>query len=100
MRLMIRSASHNRVKLEGTGDPQEVCAAAGGALAEAPVDLAFVGIGENRHLAFNDPPTDFETERPFLVVDLDERCRRQQAGEGWFATVGDVPKRAISMSVV
>jgi glucosamine-6-phosphate deaminase len=71
----------------------------GRALAAAPVDLAFVGIGENGHLAFNDPPADFETARPYLVVTLDEACRRQQVGEGWFASIGDVPAQAISMSV-
>ena len=64
-----------------------------------PIDVAFVGIGENAHLAFNDPPADFETTEPYLVVTLDEACRRQQVGEGWFATLGDVPTRALSMSV-
>jgi glucosamine-6-phosphate deaminase len=64
-----------------------------------PIDAAFVGIGENGHLAFNDPPADFETEEPYLVVSLDEACRRQQLGEGWFAGLEDVPRRAISMSV-
>ena len=61
--------------------------------------MAFVGIGENGHLAFNDPPADFETEHPYLIVTLDEACRRQQVGEGWFASVADVPSQAISMSV-
>jgi len=64
-----------------------------------PVDLACVGIGENGHLAFNDPPADFETEDAYLVVRLDEACRRQQVGEGWFATLGDVPRLALSMSI-
>lgn len=68
-------------------------------LEEAPIDVACVGIGENGHLAFNDPPADFETGASFLVVDLDEACRRQQVGEGWFATVDDVPKQALSMSI-
>ena len=63
------------------------------------IDAAFVGIGENGHLAFNDPPADFETEEPYLVVTLDEACRRQQLGEGWFAGLQDVPQQAISMSV-
>jgi glucosamine-6-phosphate deaminase len=71
----------------------------GRALASAPIDVAFVGIGENGHLAFNDPPADFETEEPYLVVTLDDRCRQQQVGEGWFARVDDVPRQAISMSV-
>jgi glucosamine-6-phosphate deaminase len=64
-----------------------------------PVDVAFIGIGENGHLAFNDPPADFETEKPYLIVRLDEACRCQQMGEGWFATLEDVPRRAISMSI-
>lgn len=85
--------------LHGDLDPATVIREAGAALASAPIDVAFVGIGENGHLAFNDPPADFETEEPYLVVDLDEACRRQQMGEGWFATLEDVPKRAISMSI-
>jgi len=67
-------------------------------LTSAPIDLAFVGIGENGHLAFNDPPADFETEDPYLIVELDEPCRRQQVGEGWFKDISQVPTRAISMS--
>jgi glucosamine-6-phosphate deaminase len=63
------------------------------------IDVAFIGIGENGHLAFNDPPADFETSEPYIVVMLDEACRRQQLGEGWFATLDDVPKQAISMSI-
>lgn len=66
---------------------------------EAPIDVAFAGIGENGHLAFNDPPADFETATPYIVVELDEACRRQQFGEGWFSSLADVPKTAISMSV-
>ena len=85
--------------LHGDLDPTTVIREAGAALASAPIDVAFVGIGENGHLAFNDPPADFETEEPYLVVDLDEACRRQQMGEGWFATFEDVPKHAISMSI-
>ena len=64
-----------------------------------PVDVAFVGIGENSHLAFNDPPADFSTEQPYMIVTLDDACRRQQVGEGWFASIDEVPARAISMSV-
>ena len=63
------------------------------------IDIAFVGIGENGHLAFNDPPADFEEEKPYIVVALDEKCKKQQMGEGWFKTIDDVPKQAISMSV-
>jgi glucosamine-6-phosphate deaminase len=68
-------------------------------VAEAPVDVAFVGIGENGHLAFNDPPADFETEEPYVIVNLDERCRMQQVGEGWYKSLAEVPKRAFSMSI-
>lgn len=68
-------------------------------ISEKPIDVAFVGIGENGHLAFNDPPADFDTEEPYIVVDLDDACRQQQLGEGWFPTFDDVPKQAISMSI-
>ncbi len=78
--------------------PQGVCERLGKLIQSHPIDVAFVGIGENGHLAFNDPPADFETETPYLIVDLDDACRRQQAGEGWFASLEDVPTRAISMS--
>lgn len=70
-----------------------------GLIAARPVDAAFVGIGENGHLAFNDPPADFAIEDPYILVDLDEACRRQQLGEGWFPTLEDVPARAVSMSI-
>lgn len=85
--------------LKGDADPAETIRVVGQALLSAPIDLAFVGIGENGHLAFNDPPADFESEEPYLLVELDEICRRQQMGEGWFHTLQEVPKRAISMSV-
>ena len=85
--------------LDGERDAAKVAAEAGRAIAAAPVDIAFVGIGENGHLAFNDPPADFATEEPYLIVTLDEACRHQQVGEGWFASVADVPSQAISMSV-
>ena len=85
--------------LDGQADPHEVCRNIGELLNAAPIDVAFVGIGENGHLAFNDPPADFETEEPYIVVNLDEACRRQQVGEGWFAIIDEVPKQAISMTV-
>lgn len=69
------------------------------AIAAATIDVAFIGIGENGHIAFNDPPADFATETPFIVVNLDEACRRQQIGEGWFVSIDAVPRQAISMSV-
>jgi glucosamine-6-phosphate deaminase len=85
--------------LDGDGDAAAVVRDAGEALASAPIDIAFLGIGENGHLAFNDPPADFETEEPYLIVNLDEACRRQQVGEAWFSDITQVPQRAISMSV-
>jgi len=80
-------------------DANGVAERVGRELARAPIDIAFVGIGENGHLAFNDPPADFETERPYVIVALDDACRRQQVGEGWFASIADVPSHAVSMSV-
>ena len=85
--------------LDGESDPLRVADEAGREISRAPIDVAFVGIGENGHLAFNDPPADFGTDRPYLIVDLDDACRRQQVGEGWFASGDEVPLRAISMSV-
>lgn len=98
-RLIEPTGMENYHLLDGEADPQEVCRRVGAAISSAPIDVAFVGIGENGHLAFNDPPADFETEEPYIVVNLDEACRRQQVGEGWFAGLADVPQQAISMSV-
>ena len=81
-----------------TADPSEVVKRVGKELASMPVDIAFLGIGENGHIAFNDPPADFETEEPYIIVNLDEACRQQQVGEAWFADISQVPQRAISMS--
>lgn len=80
-------------------DPSRVAERVGSELGKRPVDIAFLGIGENGHIAFNDPPADFQTEQPYIVVNLDEVCRRQQVGEAWFADISQVPKQAISMSV-
>jgi glucosamine-6-phosphate deaminase len=85
--------------LDGEVDPQEVINKVGQVLTVAPVDVAFVGVGENGHLAFNDPPADFETEEPYIVVRLDPACRRQQVGEGWFSSLDQVPQEAISMTI-
>ena len=85
--------------LDGERDAAAVADRAGRAIAERPIDVAFVGIGENGHLAFNDPPADFTTDRPYLIVTLDAACRRQQVGEGWFASIDEVPSQAISMSI-
>jgi len=82
-----------------TGSPETECERVGALIRQNPIDVACVGIGENGHLAFNDPPADFETDAPYLVVALDQKCREQQMGEGWFKRMDDVPARAISMSV-
>ena len=86
--------------LDGEADePQAECGRLNRIISQHQIDVAFVGIGENGHLAFNDPPADFETEDPYILVELDEACRLQQVGEGWFAGIDDVPTQAISMSI-
>ena len=80
-------------------DGEAECGRLANLIRKHPVDVALVGIGENGHLAFNDPPADFVTEQPYIIVSLDEACRRQQLGEGWFHTFDDVPKQAITMSI-
>ena len=85
--------------LNALADPAAECRRVGEIIRRHPIDVAFIGIGENGHLAFNDPPADFETEEPFILVTLDEECRQQQFGEGWFASQDDVPRKAISMSI-
>jgi glucosamine-6-phosphate deaminase len=85
--------------LKGDANPEEVMHLASEAIMQSPIDVAFVGIGENGHLAFNDPPADFQTGDPYIIVQLDEACRRQQVAEGWFENISAVPERAISMSV-
>ena len=85
--------------LDGEEDADAECRRASDLIEQTSIDVAFVGIGENGHLAFNDPPADFETDQPYLTVDLDDACRQQQFGEGWFPTLDAVPRQAISMSV-
>src|SRR5690606_30438255 len=85
--------------INGEVDPEEECRRLGALIAKHPIDVALVGIGENGHLAFNDPPADFDTEAPFLVVNLDRPCRLQQLNEGWFKNLEEVPLQAISMSI-
>ena len=85
--------------VNGERDPAGECRRLGTIIQEHAIDVAFIGIGENGHLAFNDPPADFETNDPYIVVDLDDACRRQQLGEGWFPNLEDVPRQAISMSI-
>jgi glucosamine-6-phosphate deaminase len=97
---LIRKTGMTRYHLlDGEHDAARVAEQVGQEIGRAPIDVAFVGIGENGHLAFNDPPADFTTDRPYLIVTLDLACRRQQVGEGWFASVAEVPTQAISMSV-
>ncbi|HZS57192.1 MAG TPA: glucosamine-6-phosphate deaminase [Bryobacteraceae bacterium] len=98
-RIADRLGIRNVHLLDGLRDPQEMARDMSGALASAPVQLAFCGIGENGHLAFNDPPADFEAREPYIVVELDEACRKQQVGEGWFRSLDEVPKQAISISI-
>jgi glucosamine-6-phosphate deaminase len=101
LELFIKKTSIARYHLlDGdTGDPESVARNVGKELASAPVDVEFLGIGENGHVAFNDPPANFETEEPYIVVNLDEACRQQQVGEAWFANIAQVPTKALSMSV-
>lgn len=101
--LMEQLVGKTRIKryhlLDGDApDPGVVVRDVGKELVSAPIDVAFLGIGENGHIAFNDPPADFETEQPYIIVNLDEACRQQQVGEAWFANLSQVPKQAISMS--
>jgi len=85
--------------ISGEGDPAKECERVGALIKQHPIDVCFAGVGENAHLAFNDPPADFTTKQPYLVVNLDEACRRQQFGEGWFPSLDAVPSQAISMSI-
>ena len=80
-------------------DTAAECARLEAAIREKPVDLACIGIGENGHIAFNDPPADFETKAAYAVVALDEVCRLQQVGEGWYPNLDAVPTHAFSMTV-
>jgi len=80
-------------------DPCAECQRLGERIRAESVCVAFLGIGENGHLAFNDPPADFETDEPYLVVELDQTCRHQQVGEGWFGSLDEVPREAISMGI-
>ncbi len=97
--LVEKTGIRNYHLLEGdAADPSAAVREVGAQLASAPVDIAFLGIGENGHIAFNDPPADFNTEDPYIIVELDEACRMQQVGEAWFSDISQVPKRAISMS--
>ncbi|MBW2981620.1 glucosamine-6-phosphate deaminase [Candidatus Woesearchaeota archaeon] len=80
-------------------DPKKECERLGKLIKGKEIDLAFLGVGENGHIAFNEPPADFHTEKPFIIVKLDKRTRMQQLKEGWFSRLSEVPKKAISMSI-
>jgi glucosamine-6-phosphate deaminase len=98
-RLIDRVGLKNYHLLNGTDDPAAVIKRVTEEIRKAPIDVAFAGVGENGHLAFNDPPADFDTDEAYMVVNLDEDCRRQQLGEGWFPTLADVPRQALSMTI-
>jgi glucosamine-6-phosphate deaminase len=99
-RIVSRVHPHAFHFIDGEADDvQDECRRVGQLITQQAVDVAFVGIGENGHLAFNDPPANFDTEEPYIVVNLDDACRRQQVDEGWFKTIDEVPARAISMSI-
>ena len=98
-RLIAKTGITNFHLLDGSQEPAEVIRNAGKAITASPIDIAFLGIGENGHIAFNDPPADFDTEEPFITVALDHACRAQQVAEGWFENLDAVPKQAVSMSV-
>lgn len=98
-RLIDKTGMEKYHLLDGTKAPLELIAEVSAAIRKAPIDVAFVGVGENGHLAFNDPPADFDTDEAYIVVNLDEACRKQQLGEGWFPTLEDVPRQAISMTI-
>jgi len=85
--------------INGESDPEKECRRLNGKLKNLEIDVAFIGIGENAHLAFNDPPANFDTLKPYKEVKLDEDCRRQQFDEGWFKSIDEVPAKAISMSI-
>lgn len=68
-------------------------------VSEHGLDVAFVGIGENGHLGFNDPPADFDTQKIFEIVQLTETCRAQQVHEGWFPNIEDVPREAVTITI-
>jgi glucosamine-6-phosphate deaminase len=98
-RLISKTGITRHHLLDGADEPKEVIRRASEAINSAAIDVALAGVGENGHLAFNDPPADFDADDPYLIVNLDEPCRQQQVGEGWFADIADVPTQAISMSV-
>ena len=98
-RFLSKVSVKNAYLVNGEDDPQKVIAYLTAEIRKEPIDLGLIGIGENAHIAFNDPPADFGTEEAFICVALNDTCKQQQVREGWFATADDVPKQAISMTV-
>ncbi|WP_134698713.1 glucosamine-6-phosphate deaminase [Ammoniphilus sp. YIM 78166] len=90
---------HKAHLVSGEGDIEKNIAELTEEIRKEPIDLALIGIGENAHIAFNDPPADFDTQESFIIVKLDEDCKKQQVNEGWFAAINDVPTQAITMTV-
>jgi len=89
----------NMYFVETEGDIYKNIATLTEEIRKEPIDLAFIGIGENAHIAFNDPPADFDRNEAYIVVDLDEACKRQQVGEGFFSSIDEVPRQAVSMTI-
>jgi len=85
--------------INGNTDPEKECKRLNKIIKDKIIDISFVGIGENGHIAFNEPPADFDTDDPFIIVELDDKSKMQQVGEGWFNSIEEVPSKAITMSV-
>ena len=98
-RFISRVPLRNAFLVDAEGDIERTLATLSAEIKKAPVDVGLIGIGENGHIAFNDPPADFLTLDPYIVVNLNETCKMQQVGEGWFTAPEEVPAQAISMSV-
>ena len=97
-----RFINHIKVKkfysVDVEGDIDERIRILTAEIRKKPVDLGLIGIGVNGHIAFNDPPADFDTREAYIIVNLDDQCRLQQVNEGWFKSLHDVPSRAVSMT--
>jgi glucosamine-6-phosphate deaminase len=94
----IRPAAFHGIRGEST-DPATECARYQQLLAEGPIHVTCAGIGENGHLAFNDPPADFNDPVGVKIVDLDHACRQQQVNDGCFPDLDAVPKTAITLTI-
>ena len=92
----IRSKKFHSVDVEG--DIENKIRLLTTEIRKKPVDIGLIGIGVNGHIAFNDPPADFDNREAYIIVNLDDQCRLQQVNEGWFKSMEDVPSRAVSMT--